>query len=254
MGKLFLGTLNHRPHYAHYSLGVITAFRSLLLCPSLSLFPRSSPRIDTAIRSFEKMLQATVHSNLELHSIPEHPHADTYQDLQDPALPAHHRQSADLESHLVVSPYTTPPHLLDLRSLNEPQTLLAKALTVLQSTREDYATAPYDQSFNWAAVTARLQSLITSSNHHWKRQHFYIVVFRSQVPPTTDRTHLGALDQRSHAEATKSGGLLKYWFGLPDKDGRNLATCTFPNLPLLILSPPIFTLTNGLTNVSFFRT
>lgn len=186
------------------------------------------------------MLQAAVPSNPELYSIPEHPHAETYQHLQDPALLAHHGQPSDLGSrHLVVSPYTTPPHLLDLRSLEEPQILLAKALTLLQSIREDYATAPYDQSFNWAAVTARLQSLLASSNHHWRRQHFYIVVFRSQVPPTTDRTHLGALDQRSHAEATQSGGLLKYWFGLPDKDGRNLATCTSPPFPFPFPSLPV---------------
>ncbi|KAM0803915.1 hypothetical protein BDR22DRAFT_784299, partial [Usnea florida] len=127
--------------------------------------------------------------------------------------------------HLVVSPYTSFPHLLDLRPLEEPQRLLAKALTILQSIRPDYALAPYDQSFNWDAVTHRLKSLLELSTHQWQRQHFYIVVFRSQIPPTTDRTHLGMLDQRSHIEATKSGGLLKYWFGLPDENGRNLATC-----------------------------
>lgn len=71
--------------------------------------------------------------------------------------------------------------------------------------------------------------------HKWVRMKYtdprhlsgpVIVVFRSQVPPTTSRHALGELDQRSHAEAMKSGGLLKYWFGMPDADGRNLATCT----------------------------
>ena len=151
---------------------------------------------------------------------------EPHPDRQDPAPPANDRQRADLGSHLVVSPYTSLPHLLDLRPLKEPQRLLAKALTTLQSTRPDYALAPYHQSFNWDAVTHRLKSLLELSTHQWQRQHFYIVVFRSQVPPTTDRTHLGMLDQRSHIEATKSGGLLKYWFGLPDQNGRNLATCT----------------------------
>ena len=148
----------------------------------------------------------------------------THPDRPDPAVPANNQQ-ADIGDHLVVSPYATTPHLLDLRELEESPRLLAKALTVLQSVREDYATAPYHLSFNWDAVTKQLKSLLEISKYLWTRQQFYIVVFRSQVPPTTDRIHLGRLDQRSHAEAIKSGGLLKYWFGLPDANGRNLATC-----------------------------
>ena len=137
----------------------------------------------------------------------------------------------DTGDFLIVSPYTSLPHLLDLRTVNQSQQLLAKALTLLSQTREDYATAPYISSFNWPAVLAHLKHLSQQSNHKWQHQHFYIVVFRSQIPPTTDRVELGELDQRSHAEATKSGGLLKYWFGMPDADGRNLATCTFDRLP-----------------------
>ena len=126
---------------------------------------------------------------------------------------------------LIVSPYPTQPHLLDLKPLNESQRLLAKALQILEPTRNDYATAPYAAAFNWASVTAELRNLAESMQYDWKTQYFYIVVFRSQIPPTTNRVELGELDQRSHAEATKSGGLLKYWFGQPDENGRNLATC-----------------------------
>ena len=172
-------------------------------------------------------MQAVAHSSPEMFSEGKYSLTDAYQDLPNPALLANHLQDTDVGHHLVVSPYTTLPHLLDLRTLKEPQKLLAKSLTVLHSTREDYATAPYHQSFNWDAVIDQLRSLLDSSNYQWNRQHFYIVVFRSQIPPTTDRTHLIELDQRSHAEATRSGGLLKYWFGLPDGNGRNLATCTF---------------------------
>ena len=174
------------------------------------------------------MLQAEILPSSNPFSVEEYPRADSHPHLQDPAFPADDRQQAALGSHLVVSPYTTLPHLLDLRPLEESQRLLAKALTALQSVREDYATAPYHQSFNWDGVIERLKSLLELSGHQWTHQHFYIVVFRSQIPPTTDRTHLGELDQRSHAEATESGGLLKYWFGLPDKNGRTLATCTYP--------------------------
>ena len=182
------------------------------------------------------MLQPAVLSPSTLLIAGRHPPPNPYPNLEDPALPTNDHRQADLGSHLVASPYTTLPHLLDLRTLEKSQGLLAKALTVFQSVREDYASAPYHQSFNWDAVVSRLKSLLDLSSHEWKRQHFYIVVFRSQIPPTTDRTHLGSLDQRAHAEATKSGGLLKYWFGLPDRTGRNLATCTSSLSPSFFIS------------------
>lgn len=186
------------------------------------------------------MSKTAVHTPRTPFQFEEYSPSKAHSDRQDPALPANDRQQADLGSHLVVSPYTSLPHLLDLRPLEESQRLIAKALTILESSRDDYATAPYHQSFNWDSVIDRLKSLLELSKYQWKRQHFYIVVFRSQVPPTTNRTHLGALDQNSHAEATKSGGLLKYWFGVPDENGRNLATCMAlppPRPPPLWTSP-----------------
>ncbi|KAG8533237.1 uncharacterized protein KY384_002020 [Bacidia gigantensis] len=129
------------------------------------------------------------------------------------------------ERYLVTSPYTTQDHLLDLDTLNCSQRLLAVALASLQCTRPDYATAPYNVSFNWDTVISTLKHSTAHQGHHWQREHFYIVVFRSQVPPSTSRTELGRLDERSHTEANQSGGLLKYWFGVPDGKGRNLATC-----------------------------
>lgn len=177
-------------------------------------------------------MQTIAHFSPKFFSDEKYSLADAYQELPNPALLANHSQDTDVGHHLVVSPYTTLPHLLDLRTLEEPQRLLAKSLTLLQSTQDDYATAPYHKSFNWDAVVDQLRSLLGSSNHHWNHQYFYIVVFRSQIPPTTDRTHLIELDQKSHAEATRSGGLLKYWFGMPDQNGRNLATCT--SLPFSI--------------------
>lgn len=126
---------------------------------------------------------------------------------------------------LIVSPYLTIGHLLDLRNLQVNQQLLARALTCLQHIRPDYATCPYNSAFNWPVVVEKLRSLALDAHVSWVKQHFYIVVFRSRIPPTTDRTQLAKLDRLSHAEATRSGGLLKYWFGAPDNEGRNLATC-----------------------------
>ena len=151
--------------------------------------------------------------------------------VHDPALVDPYEEKWLDESDqnlLVVSPYRSREHLLDLRNLQINQQMLAKALTALQPVRFNYATCPYAFAFNWSTVIDELHSLIQKVNYVWTTQHFYIVVFRSRIPPTTNRVHLAELDRVSHTEASKSGGLLKYWFGVPDDEGRNLATCQPP--------------------------
>ena len=129
-------------------------------------------------------------------------------------------------SLLQVSPYDDRQHLLDLSDVSYPNQLLAKALKELEATREDYATAAYRESFNWPVVIECLRSLLgVHKDFQWHKQSFFVVVFRSQIPLSTPRSHLMALDRFAHAEATAGGGLLKYWFGEPDDTGRNLATC-----------------------------
>ncbi|KAL4809647.1 hypothetical protein BDV18DRAFT_132514 [Aspergillus unguis] len=130
-------------------------------------------------------------------------------------------------AQLITSPYTTPEHLLDLSTLNTANRLLAQALTILSPIRPGYATAPYIQSFNWAQVFTRLHELARQENHLWSKQSFYVVAFRSVLKPTADPERLHLLDERSHAEAVQSGGLLKYWFGVKNERRENLATCMF---------------------------
>lgn len=130
-----------------------------------------------------------------------------------------------IENLLTVSPYTSRPHLLDLNTLTRSQSFFTKALTLLSPVTHAYATEPYIDSFNWDAVFSTLAEAVKDNAFEWTNQFFYVVVFRSQVPPSTDRSQLAELDKRAHMEAMRSGGLLKYWFGLPDDDGRNLATC-----------------------------
>ena len=143
-----------------------------------------------------------------------------------PLTPTDDRSTQGLPELLVVSPYTTKSHLLDLSTVSRPNQLLAHALTAMEVIRTDYATALYEEAFNWPNVILKLRTLLQEdSSYKWEKQSFYIVVFRSQIPPSTDRSHLGALDEAAHEEATASGGLLKYWFGTPDSAGRNLATC-----------------------------
>ncbi|OTA83876.1 hypothetical protein M434DRAFT_24682 [Hypoxylon sp. CO27-5] len=131
------------------------------------------------------------------------------------------------EHFLIQSPYTEQEHLLDLRTLDAENALLARALARMRSLRPDYAISPYTETFNWDEVIGELSQLVREHGHRWKETSFFIVAFRSQIPPTTVYEDLGALDKVAHAEAVASGGFLKYWFGHPDKDGRNLATCVW---------------------------
>ncbi|CCX13657.1 Similar to UPF0643 protein PB2B2.08; acc. no. Q9HDU7 [Pyronema omphalodes CBS 100304] len=129
--------------------------------------------------------------------------------------------------YLQASPYTTFPHLLDLETLDLPQRLLAKALTIMAPLSPAYATTSYPLAFNWSQIIERLQYLSLATNYQFPATSFYIIVFRSQIQVTTNREDLGALDKAAHIEAVEGGGLLKYWFGTPDENGRNLATCVW---------------------------
>lgn len=152
----------------------------------------------------------------------------------DPALQSQYDSIPGQENPVVVSPYLTTPHLLDLRTLDLPSQLLATVLTYLQPLTPSYATTPYPLAFNWSdLLTIRLPRLIKSHppaliDTVWPSRTtttFFAVVFLSTRNPGIDSQLLGELDRESHAEAMASGGLLKYWFGSPDEERRNLATC-----------------------------
>jgi hypothetical protein len=119
-------------------------------------------------------------------------------------------EPSSLDRYLVVSPYHEQEHLLDLESLDVENQLLALSLTKLKCLRQDYATAPYTETFNWEEIIETLQTLAGGINHTWKKTSFFVVAFRSRIPPTTVYAELGTLDKAAHAEATASGGFLKY--------------------------------------------
>ena len=168
--------------------------------------------------------------------------------LPHPSTPPRHHHPNTLTSPPHPRPQHSPPHpqrlrhsglppLLQLaeRARRPPESLPSGKYPI----NDSHFTKPtlsfsYPQS-NPSHLTTPLPppSITTNSHsfppkqedHQWPHQSFYIVVFRSRIPPTTSRLQLGELDERAHAEAMQSGGLLKYWFGVPDGEGRNLATC-----------------------------
>jgi hypothetical protein len=131
----------------------------------------------------------------------------------------------DLSSLLISSPYNNPDHYLDLTTLDIPNLLLSKALTALKPLRPDYATAPYTEALNLSTVVDLVRKFAADEKFEWKEQTFYVVSFRSRLKETIDNELLYKLDYESHREACESGGLLKYWFGGPSEERRNLATC-----------------------------
>ncbi|KAH7145107.1 hypothetical protein DER46DRAFT_90152 [Fusarium sp. MPI-SDFR-AT-0072] len=137
-----------------------------------------------------------------------------------PELTANHR-------YLIQSPYTEHEHLLDLDTLDNGNELLARALSQFRVLRDDYATAPYTESFNWPEVIEEVKRLAVESGKPFKETSFYIVAFRSRIKKETEYADLGVLDKGAHAEAVASGGFLKYWFGEPDSELANLATCVW---------------------------
>lgn len=135
--------------------------------------------------------------------------------------------SPSRDQYLEVSFYLEREHQLNLETVDTPNRLLALALTQLKPLDEKYATTPYDSVFNWAEVMDRLRELAVKEKFLWRKQEFYVVEFRSKLKSDIDRPLLFKLDKESHREATQSGGLLKYWYGSPDFDRRNLATCKY---------------------------
>ena len=59
---------------------------------------------------------------------------------------------------------------------------------------------------------------------HVERE-WYCVVFRSRRKAESSSLSLYQADREAHEEAVKNGGLVMYWYGVPDETGLNLATC-----------------------------
>ncbi len=138
---------------------------------------------------------------------------------------------AALDRYIVASPYADDEHCLDVQTLGSRESeLMARALVHLEAVRDDYATAPYTESFNWGVVMSELKKLAREADHEWRGSSFYIVAFRSRIPPTTVYADLGVLDKAAHREAVQSGGLLK---------------CVSPSLPPSLTPSPALGVAGG---------
>jgi len=93
---------------------------------------------------------------------------------------------------------------------------LHKALHYFKPLSPDYANTAYGQAFNWSELR-----LPKDEGREW-----YCVAFRSKRKAGSDGTSLYDADRLAHEEAIRNGGLILYWYGLPNPEtGMNLATC-----------------------------
>ncbi|KAG0704530.1 hypothetical protein DFH29DRAFT_911780 [Suillus ampliporus] len=93
---------------------------------------------------------------------------------------------------------------------------LHKALHRFHPATPHYAEVPYQEAFNWHEL-----ELPEDEEREW-----YCVAFRSKRLPGSDSGPLYDADEKAHREAVLSGGLIMYWYGVPNpQTGMNLATC-----------------------------
>lgn len=93
---------------------------------------------------------------------------------------------------------------------------LHKALHHFRPATPYYAEVPYNEAFNWTEL-----ELPEDEEREW-----YCVAFRSKRLPGSDSGPLYDADKLAHEEAVLNGGLIMYWYGVPDPEtGMNLATC-----------------------------
>ncbi|KAJ7178530.1 hypothetical protein C8R43DRAFT_1117906 [Mycena crocata] len=115
-------------------------------------------------------------------------------------------------------PPENPPVITQTRLPDiDPASLsLHKALHRFKPYSANYAEQPYSEAFNFDQLV-----LPKHDERDW-----YCVVFRSKRKAGSDGGSLYEADQKAHEEAVHNGGLLLYWYGLPNQEtGMNLATC-----------------------------
>jgi hypothetical protein len=82
--------------------------------------------------------------------------------------------------------------------------------------RAGYQAAAIQEAFNWSYTLEDIES-----------GRWYLIVFRSVHRADVDRTLLTDHDDVAFVEAMSSGGLLRYYKGAVDRQGRCLSLCVW---------------------------
>lgn len=127
--------------------------------------------------------------------------------------------SSPSSSFPLSSPTQLPSALITetrLPDIDPASLSLHKALHKFRPIDSNYAGTPYAEAFNWSEL-----ELSEDEEREW-----YVVAFRSKRKAGSDGEPLYEADAKAHAEAVQNGGLIMYWYGIPNTEtGMNLATC-----------------------------
>jgi hypothetical protein len=85
--------------------------------------------------------------------------------------------------------------------------------------RAGYQALPVSEGFNWSYTLEDVES-----------GQWHLIVFRSRRSPVADRGLLTDHDDLAFAEALSSGGLLRYYKGAVDREGRCLSLCVWESV------------------------
>lgn len=135
------------------------------------------------------------------------------------------------DDFIISSPYSDSNHLLNIKDLAEPFRIIALALQMFEPIDGKYASQRYDAAFDLERVRKWINEYVKVNGVKFPQTSAYIIAFRSIlkdeiINDSQKRAFLSAMDKESHMLANLSGGLLKYWFGVPNpKTNQNLATC-----------------------------
>jgi hypothetical protein len=92
--------------------------------------------------------------------------------------------------------------------------------------KEGFTKLPYAEIFNWDEIGNAYHSDEGVGAEGEVEREWYVVAFRSRRKPGSDSAALYEADRLAHEEAVQNGGLIMYWYGVPDPEtGDNLATC-----------------------------
>lgn len=130
-------------------------------------------------------------------------------------LPAQHRHAHDLYHHSGPTDEELSNFNTRLPNIDPASLVLHQALHRFKPIDHNYASTSYEQAFNWDELT-----MARDIEREW-----YCVVFRSRRKPESSNLSLYQADREAHEEAVQNGGLVMYWYGVPDETGLNLATC-----------------------------
>ncbi|KAG5653039.1 hypothetical protein H0H81_002556 [Sphagnurus paluster] len=111
-----------------------------------------------------------------------------------------------------------PPLLTEIRlpDIDRASLSLHKALFNFKPIDAEYVNKSYAEAFNWSSLM-----LPEEEEREW-----YCVVFRSKRRAGSDNRALYDADEMAHEEAVRNGGLILYWYGIPNPTtGMNMATC-----------------------------